>query len=120
MARRREMTSKWPAEAVERLAKLEYEAHLPGMWETPGCPDVIKEEHRRRARDHLAALAAFLPATQQSGDGLEQALADAIELAQEGWEYASAYFCEKWDSQERIEKLQAVLDTSRASGGGGE
>jgi hypothetical protein len=107
----------WSEEAVDVLARriARRRPHRKN-WEHSD----VRHECRQIARKDLLALDAFLPATQQSGDGLEQALGDAIELAQEGWGYASTYFCEKWDSQGRIERLQEVLDASRASGGGGE
>jgi hypothetical protein len=40
---------------------------------------------------------------------LETALEEALELAQEGWAYASPYFQEKWGFERRYAKLQAKL-----------
>jgi N6-adenosine-specific RNA methylase IME4 len=119
-----ERVVKWPAEAIELVAERIYRSGCDVQGVSPAhwtrVLDSIRELYRQDARALLLALNSFLPATQQSGDGLEQALADAIELAQEGWAYASPYFNEKWESQERIGRLQAALDTSQASGGGGE
>lgn len=41
--------------------------------------------------------------------GLRKALADAIELAEEGWGYASPYFREKWGVTARVQRLQDAL-----------
>jgi len=40
---------------------------------------------------------------------LHKALRDAIELADEGWSYASDYFVEKWDFIERRNKLASLV-----------
>jgi hypothetical protein len=40
---------------------------------------------------------------------LETALADAVELAQEGWSYVSDYFREKWEYEKRLAELIVVL-----------
>ncbi len=39
----------------------------------------------------------------------EGGLREAIDLAKEGWGYASEYFRDKWDSAGRIAKLKAAL-----------
>lgn len=39
------------------------------------------------------------------------ALDEAIELAIEGWAYASDYFREKWEYEPRIDGLRKVLET---------
>lgn len=44
---------------------------------------------------------------------LEVALQNALELADEGWGYVSAYFREKWAYRPRVEELQRVLDGGR-------
>lgn len=51
----------------------------------------------------------------------KQALEDAIELAEEGWGYATPYFQEKWESEERIARLKDTLEeeTLLHNGGGG-
>lgn len=43
------------------------------------------------------------------------ALVDALDLAQEGWAYASDYFREKWSFQERHDALRALVPTQRQS-----
>ena len=51
---------------------------------------------------------------------LERALAEAIELAEEGWGYASPYFREKWACEQRIAELRALLpvpQSCEAAGG---
>lgn len=40
------------------------------------------------------------------GEGVRAVLRDAIDLAEEGWAYASPYFREKWSAEERIEVLR--------------
>lgn len=40
-----------------------------------------------------------------------QALQQAIDLAEEGWAYASDYFREKWACPERLAELRASLST---------
>jgi hypothetical protein len=47
-------------DVVEVLAKLEYEAYLPGMWDTPGCGEPTKDEYRARARLHLATITPLI------------------------------------------------------------
>ena len=46
--------------------------------------------------------------------GLAEALEECIQLASEGWEYASPYFRAKWECEKDIAKAQAALDSYRA------
>ena len=40
---------------------------------------------------------------------LEAALAEAIDLAEEGWQYAPAYFQDKYDCADQIAILRGIL-----------
>ena len=51
---------------------------------------------------------------------LAEAMAECIQLASEGWEYASPYFREKWECEKEIAKAQAALDSYRARMGEGK
>ena len=51
---------------------------------------------------------------------LAEALEECIQLATEGWGYASPYFGEKWQCEKDIAKAQAALDSYRARMGEGK
>lgn len=46
---------------------------------------------------------------------LAEALEECIQLASEGWDYASPYFREKWDCEGEIEKARAALTKYHAA-----
>jgi len=47
---------------------------------------------------------------------LYEALVEAVELADEGWAYASDYFVEKWSFVERRNRLAAFVGIEPISG----
>lgn len=59
--------------------------------------------------DERDRLVAEVPRLQAENARLRQDLTDAVELAEEGWSYATEYFKSKWTSEERIAVLRAVL-----------
>lgn len=90
----------------------------------------IKELRERLARAELAAdcavadLRAIGATCNQAEDEyprkaierrlkeLENALHEALELAREGWDYASPYFRTKWRADERHAELEAIAGES--------
>jgi len=50
----------------------------------------------------------------ERADRLAEALDDAIELADEGWSYASDYFREKWNYVGEADALRAILAVRRS------
>jgi len=55
---------------------------------------------------------------EQRVERLRVALDDGIELAEEGWAYASDYFREKWGARVRIDTLcSALADDAREDSG---
>ena len=40
------------------------------------------------------------------------ALAETISFAEEGWSYASDYFKDKWNFEERLEKYRRIVEAS--------
>lgn len=43
---------------------------------------------------------------------LIKALGEAVNLAEEGWEYASPYFREKWECEKDFDNLRATLNAA--------
>jgi len=64
----------------------------------------LKKLHEELGLLHDAALRQ-----EQDKHQLRTALKEAVELAEEGWSYASPYFQNKWGFAERIAKLKAHL-----------
>lgn len=52
----------------------------------------------------------------QRAQRLEAALREAVELADEGWAYASDYFVQKWDFVERRNELARVAGLGPITG----
>lgn len=56
----------------------------------------------------------MVPASQLEAEraklaGLVEAMSECIDLAEEGWAYASDYFREKWEFEKEIAKARAAL-----------
>lgn len=62
-------------------------------------------------KSYLATRTLSPPPASANADLVQavQALKDAIELAEEGWVYADAYFRDKWDLDGRLAILREVL-----------
>jgi hypothetical protein len=56
----------------------------------------------------VATLRAELARVAEERDRLRAHLEVAIDLAEEGWGYASEYFCQKWSFDERVLALRTV------------
>jgi hypothetical protein len=70
------------------------------------------------ALEQIAAEEATPSPAQGDTDALRTALGVAIDLAEEGWSYASNYFRQKWGLAERLAELRAVLEPSPAQESG--
>lgn len=70
-------------------------------------------DNERLARENRELRKRLEDALRDPATCYGDALSDAIELAAEGWSYASDYFREKWDFEVRIEALRALLPTQR-------
>lgn len=79
-------------------------------------PDVDEDaesvrQHTAYYRDMLEkAFARLNGARAPAVARLQQALADAIELAEEGTGYTNQYYRDRWSMDERIAALKAVLE----------
>jgi hypothetical protein len=74
-----------------------------------------QEQHRTNERlgrenRELRQLISML-LERQGGSVPVAAFQEAVDLAQEGWSYASDYFREKWSYEERVKALRALLPT---------
>jgi len=75
-----------------------------------------------RERDELERLAFEAnereKVAEQRVERLRVALADGVELAEEGWSYASDYFREKWGARSGLDALcSALADDAREDSG---
>lgn len=43
----------------------------------------------------------------------QKMLEEALDLAEEGWDYASDYFRDKWECERQFKELRVVLDDWR-------
>jgi hypothetical protein len=73
----------------------------------------------REERDHYRTLALGGGPTADR-DRLRAVAEAALDLADEGWDYATDYFREKWRCEERIAELRATLDAADRSPSEGE
>jgi len=73
---------------------------------------LLSVELQMRAKGVMAKLHGAVGQALLSGESAVVKVADLrelVELAEEGWQYAEAYFREKWDAEARLAKARAML-----------
>jgi hypothetical protein len=83
----------------------------PGGMGTNGgcrCLEDVPRERRMAVRKAVHTLRTDLARVTDERDRLRAHLEVAIDLAEEGWGYASEYFCQKWRFDERVLALRTV------------
>ena len=71
------------------------------------------QEAEERLQFVAAQWAAEVELERERAERLAEALDDAIQLADEGWSYASDYFRNKWNYTGEADALRAILDANR-------